>query len=116
MGASGSSLLSVIVLLIVSFVGLNPAHAQQSSGVQLRVLDKSGLIRAARVVHEVGNVKVATDGGAKGECVASNLDGLANEQRSAISPSGECVFQRLQSGSWQLEVPGGPRWRVQIYE
>jgi len=104
---------SVMILVIAA----PAASAQQSGGAQLRILDQAGLIRAARVVRESGNAKVSIDGsGIKGECVAANLDGLAVEQRSPVSASGECLFQRLPSGSWELQVPGGPRWRVELYE
>jgi hypothetical protein len=92
--------------------------AQQVGGSQLRILDSTGLVRATRVVRESGDVKVSIEGGAteKGECVATNLDGLAAERTVLVSPNGECVFSKLGAGSWQLRIPGGARWRAQIHE
>jgi hypothetical protein len=92
--------------------------AQQVSGSQLRILDSAGLMRATRVVRESGNVRVTLQGGAavKGECVAANLDGLAAERKVPISTGGECSFEKLTAGSWQLRIPSDARWRAQIYE
>lgn len=97
---------------------VNPQQ-QQASTAQLRILDTTGLVRVARIVRESGEVRVklAPQGDPKsGECVVTNLDGLAAERRAPVSTAGECVFSGLQAGSWQLRVPNDARWRAQIYE
>jgi hypothetical protein len=90
--------------------------AQQVAGAQLRILDTAGLMRATKVVVESANVKISLDeaGTVTGECVATNLDGLAAERRAPISPNGQCSFEKLSAGSWQVQVPGAVRWRAQI--
>lgn len=84
----------------------------------LRVVDSAGLIRAVRVVKDSAVVKVslvdAKSG--QGECVATNVDGIASERREKISPQGECTFAALAAGTWQITVSGGARWRVKINE
>lgn len=84
----------------------------------IRIIDASGLIRAVRVVKDSSIVRVTvTDPpGARGECVASNVDGIASERREPISAQGECVFKALAAGTWQVSVSGGARWRVRINE
>ncbi len=93
--------------------------AQQMGGPQLRILDASGLIRATKVVAESGNITISLDRSESvqaGECVATNLDGLAAERRAPISSNAECSFEKLSAGSWQVKVPGSAHWRAQIYE
>jgi hypothetical protein len=92
--------------------------AQQVIGAQLRILDSAGLVRATKVVVDSGTVKISLDeaGLVKGECVATNLDGLAAERRIPVSPNAQCFFEKLSIGSWQVKVPGDVRWRAQIYE
>ncbi len=90
--------------------------AQQVAGSQLRILDTAGLMRATKVVVESANVRISFEeaGTVTGECVVTNLDGLAAERRAPISPNGECSFEKLSAGSWQVKVPGAVRWRAQI--
>ena len=84
----------------------------------LKIIDPSGLIRAVRVVKDSSVVRITlVDApGARGECVATNVDGIASERREQISPQGECVFKALAAGTWQVTVSGGARWRVRINE
>lgn len=90
--------------------------AQQVAGAQLRILDTAGLMRATKVVVESANVQISVDEASTvtGECVATNLDGLAAERRAPISPNGQCSFEKLSAGSWQVKVPGAVRWRAKI--
>jgi hypothetical protein len=94
--------------------------ASASAG-ELKILDSAGLVRAVKVVKNEAKIVVtlqpgAASGATRGECVAANIDGLAAEQRVGVSAKGECVFAGLSSGSWQITVPDGIRWKVQIYE
>lgn len=84
----------------------------------IKIIDATGLIRAVRVVKDSSIVRVTvTDPpGVRGECVASNVDGIASERREPISAEGECVFKALAAGTWQVSVSGGARWRVRIHE
>lgn len=84
----------------------------------IKIIDSSGLIRGVRVVKDTSVVRITVVDapGARGECVASNVDGIASERREAISPQGECVFSSLAAGTWQVTVSGGARWRVRINE
>lgn len=84
----------------------------------IKIIDSAGLIRAVRVVKDssVVRVTVTDPPGARGECVASNVDGIASERREPISAKGECVFSALAAGTWQVTVSGGARWRVRINE
>lgn len=102
------------VLGVVLFPSL--LTAQQSTGTQLRILDAAGLMRATKVVVESATVTISLDDAdsVKGECVATNLDGLATERRAPVSPGGQCSFEKLSAGSWQVKVPGTGRWRAQI--
>lgn len=104
----------VVVLLLLSGQQLS---AQQVGGSQLRILDVTGLMRATRVVAQSATVKVAFEGSPSiQECAVVNLDGLAAERRVPVSAQGECVFQDVPPGSWQLKIPAELRWRAQIYE
>jgi hypothetical protein len=78
-------------------------------------------VRGVKVVKDGGRVVLTLQekgapAAARGECVATNIDGLAAEQRTAVSTKSECIFTGLSSGSWQIEVPSGVTWRAQIYE
>lgn len=92
------------------------ARVRMSVAAEIRVVDAGGLVRAVKVVR--GNVRlvISLTRVVAGECVATNVDGLAAEKRSAVSPKGECVFEDVSVGSWQIQVPGGVGWRVSMYE
>jgi hypothetical protein len=94
------------------------AIQEQSEAADLKIVDSAGLIRGVRVVRDSSQVTVSLvdPKGARGECVASNVDGIASERREPISPKGECVFNALAAGTWQVTVTGGARWRVRIDE
>ena len=87
---------------------------------QIRIVDSGGLVRAIKVTRSVAKVIVTIQSPQpqtiKGECIATNVDGLAAEQRVAISAKGECVFSQASGGSWQITVTGGVNWQVRIYE
>jgi hypothetical protein len=90
--------------------------ARASFAAEIRVVDAGGLVRAVKVVREKARIVVTLNSPAAGECVATNVDGLAAERRIAVSPRGECVFADVGVGSWQVQVPGNVGWRVRIYE
>lgn len=92
-------------------LGAPAAHA-----ADLRILDASGLVRAVRVVSAPATVKITLEGvqASRGECVASNVDGLASEKREPVNAQGACVFKEIPAGTWQVTVPVKARWRVQI--
>lgn len=121
------------VICMGALTGMQVAEGQGGASAQssqLRIVDAMGLVRVARVVDGAVNVAVvveAGNGGAGGECSATNVDGLAAEQRVAISPQGRCLFRKLAPGSWQVRVAmaadtaggsaraeEGARWRVEI--
>jgi len=87
---------------------------------EVRVVDARGLVRAVKIsrgsVRVVVTVEAAGKAAPVGECVATNVDGLAAEKRAALTPKGECVFSDVGGGSWQIGVPQGFSWRVQVYE
>jgi hypothetical protein len=91
---------------------------EQSEAADVKIVDSSGLIRGVRVVRDASRVTISLvePKGVRGECVATNVDGIASERREAISPAGECVFNALAAGTWQVTVTGGARWRVRIDE
>ena len=91
---------------------------ERSEAADLKVVDSTGLIRGVRVVRDSSRVTVSLvdPKGARGECVATNVDGIASERRESITSNGECVFNGLAAGTWQVTVTGGARWRVRIDE
>jgi hypothetical protein len=91
---------------------------ERSEAADLKVVDSTGLIRGVRVVRDSSRVTVSLvdPKGARGECVAANVDGIASERREPITSKGECVFNGLAAGTWQVTVTGGARWRVRIDE
>ncbi|MEN9846922.1 MAG: hypothetical protein RIS36_2069 [Pseudomonadota bacterium] len=91
---------------------------ERAEAADVKIVDSAGLIRGVRVVRDSSRVTVSlTDPkGARGECVATNVDGIASERRETISSKGECVFNGLPAGTWQVTVAGGARWRVRIDE
>jgi hypothetical protein len=97
------------------FVGLL-LGARVSAAAEIRVVDAGGLVRAVKVVRENARIVVTLNFPTVGECVATNVDGLAAERRVAVSPRGECVFPDVGVGSWQVQVPGKVGWHVRIYE
>jgi hypothetical protein len=106
-----------IVVGVLLLLARQQLSAQQIGGSQLRILDVTGLMRATRVVAQSATVKVAFEGSPSiQECAVVNLDGLAAERRVPVSAQGECVFQDVPPGSWQLKIPAELRWRAQIYE
>jgi hypothetical protein len=87
---------------------------------EVRIVDARGLVRAVRISRGSVRVVVTLESGEKktvaGECVATNVDGLSAEKRAPISQRSECVFLGIGGGSWQIAVPQGFSWRVQVYE
>lgn len=121
------------VICMGILAGMQAAQGQSGASApssQLRIVDANGLVRVARVVDGAVNVAVVVEGvrgGTDGECSATNVDGLAAEQRVAISAQGRCLFRKLTPGSWQVRLEfsaatagaaeqgeGGARWRVEI--
>ena len=103
-----------VLLVALAIVGVSAADA-----AEIRVIDSTGLVRAVRVVQHNSRIVITMQGetgGVQGECVATNIDGLSAEKRVAASPKGECVFNDMPVGSWQVTIPGKVSWRAQIYE
>jgi hypothetical protein len=98
-------------LFVVLLVGERASAAEE-----IRVVDAGGLVRAVKVVRANARIVVTLNSAATGECVATNVDGLAAERRVPVSPQGECIFSDVGVGSWQVQVPGKVGWRVRIYE
>ena len=103
--------------LSVAVAGCLAAMSHVALAADFRVLDSEGLVRAVRVVANAGTVTVTleTPQQVRGECVASNVDGLATEKRSPVTAEKVCVFKELPAGTWQIEVPAKVKWRVQIH-
>lgn len=102
-------------LLLVCLMALWSA----ADAAELRVVDSGGLVRAVRIVRGKARVVIVFQPGGKstgGECVATNVDGLATERHASVSAQGECTFTEMSEGSWQINVPGDRKWRAQIYE
>ena len=110
-------MIKFVVAFIIGVLGVLLIQ-EHSEAADLKIVDSAGLIRGVRVVRESSRVTVSLmdPKGARGECVATNVDGIASERREAISPKGECVFGSLAAGTWQVTVSGGARWRVRIDE
>jgi hypothetical protein len=110
-------MMKFILGFLVGILGflLVQEHVQAAD---LKIIDSSGLIRAVRIVKDSSTVRISLvdSPGARGECVATNVDGIASERREQISPKGECIFKSLAAGTWQVAVSGGVRWRVHINE
>jgi hypothetical protein len=106
--------LIILLLLVASF------STSTASAGELRVIDSAGLVRGMKVTRGAARLVVSlkSDGVAqlRGECLASNVDGIAADLKAVINPSGECLFQGVGDGSWQITVPAGLSWRVKIDE
>lgn len=88
---------------------------------EIRIVDERGLVRVVKITRGAVKVLVTLESKsdtvtAHGECRAINVDGLAAEKRVQVSEKGECVFQGVTGGSWQITVPPQFQWRVQLYE
>lgn len=107
---------STVAALCVALIG--GSLISDAVAAELRIVDTSGLIRAVRVVRDVTTVTVLVEDpkGVKGECVLTNVDGIASERHEAISVTGTCVFQGVAAGTWQAKVAGAAKWRVKINE
>jgi hypothetical protein len=103
------------LLLAVGLLCAAAAHADE-----IRVVDARGLVRAVKISRGAVRIVVTLEGAMaaspRGECVATNVDGLSAEKRVQVSAKGECVFSDVTGGSWQIVVPSGFSWRVQLYE
>lgn len=107
----------VMVALVIALMTFWSLGARAD---QVRIVDSGGLVRAIKITRSVARVVVTIQSPQpstlKGECVATNVDGLAAEKRSVISGNGECVFADVGGGSWQITIPGAVSWQVRIYE
>jgi len=102
--------------IVALFMLMVSTHARAA---ELRVVDSGGLLRAVKVVRGKARIVIVLQPAGKsagGECVATNIDGLAVERRVAVSPQGECSFADMSEGSWQIDLPDNRKWRAQIYE
>lgn len=107
--------LSVLLGTLLVSILLETERAEASD---LKIVDSAGLIRAVRVVKDSSLVTVSLveKTGSTGECVATNVDGIASERKAPFSQKSECIFPALVAGTWQITVTGGARWRVRIHE
>ena len=107
-----------VVLLVLATVA--PFWSLGVKADQIRIVDSGGLVRAIKITRSVAKVVVTLKSPlpltVKGECIATNVDGLAAEKRVAISAKGECVFDEVSGGSWQITASDGVNWQVRIYE
>jgi hypothetical protein len=104
-----------MVIRAALFVGLLLAALPAAArAAELRVIDSVGLARGVRVVEDASSVTIVVENPreAGGECVLSNIDGLASERREKISPAGECVFRDIAAGTWQVAFPRSVKWKV----
>lgn len=117
MKVRGRDLLKVVCISALVSIG---AVVFDASADEIRVVDARGLVRAVKITQGVARMVVTFEPpngvAAKGECVATNVDGLAAQKRVAISVKSECTFSEVTGGSWQISVPQGYMWRVQLYE
>jgi hypothetical protein len=108
---------SIYALALVLFA---LASFQDAWADQIRIVDSGGLVRAIKVTRVMARVVITFQGAnassIKGECIATNVDGLAAEKRVPVSAKAECAFSDVGGGSWQLTVPNGANWQVRIYE
>jgi hypothetical protein len=99
---------------VVALAGL----MESAAAAELRVVDSAGLVRAVKVIRDTGQVVVTVraigDAKVQGECSATNVDGLAAEQKAPVSSQGECVFSNLPGGTWQIATPQGTSWKARI--
>ncbi|MFN4894462.1 MAG: hypothetical protein ACK5GN_10100 [Pseudomonadota bacterium] len=102
---------------VVCMAALYTACAEVAAE-EIRVVDSRGLVRAVQVVSGAARMVIRLEpkeaGAARGECVATNVDGLAAERRVPVAHSSECIFTDMVAGSWQITVPKDHMWRVQI--
>lgn len=113
-----STLRPSLVAAVVAVVGFLFVAVAQAD--EIRVVDARGLVRAVKISRGAVRVVVTLEGvpagSVRGECIATNVDGLSAEKRVQVSGKGECVFSDITGGSWQILVPPGFSWRVELYE
>lgn len=100
--------------LLLSFALSSPPSAAAD---EVRVVDPTGLVRSVKVVHANGARIVVSmrDKSAAGQCVATNVDGMAGPRRVSVE-HGECVFAGVSAGTWQVTTEPPARWAVHIDE
>ncbi|MEY4668165.1 MAG: hypothetical protein RL518_864 [Pseudomonadota bacterium] len=110
-------MIKFLVGFLIGILGVL-AIQEHSEAADIKIVDSTGLIRAVRVVRDSSRVTVSVvdPKGVRGECVATNIDGIASERRENLSAKGECLFNGLAAGTWQVTVTGGAHWRVRIDE
>jgi hypothetical protein len=105
-----------IISIVTCAYLITCVFSRVAEALDLRIVDAKGLIRAVRVVKDKSKVTVSVIDQVLvgGECVALNVDGIASERREKLSSSGDCVFEGLVAGTWQVSVTSSSRWRVKI--
>jgi len=110
-------LLAIVSLSVLVAIALADSDVVAD---EIRVVDARGLVRAVKITRGAARMVVTlepkNDVATTGECVATNVDGLAAEKRVAVSEKYECTFAEVRGGSWQISVPKDYMWRVQLYE
>jgi hypothetical protein len=109
----------VLLVCALLWMGVTSACA-----AELRVVDAAGLVRALKVVKGPARIVITlqpvsgqgSSAVVRGECVAVNIDGLAAEKKTQANSRGECIFEQMSEGSWQIRVPEKVTWRTQVYE
>lgn len=84
---------------------------------ELRVVDRTGLVRAVRSVKGEATITIQLSPEAARtakECVLINVDGLTTERRVAVDSQGRCVVRQAAATTWQVDTPAQGRYQVQI--
>ncbi len=109
-----------LLALSLLLVGASLGASDLAAADELRIIDTSGLVRGVSVVRSTGTVSLTYTVTGRGgvTCTVKNVDGLSND-RSVVGSStgegqGQCSFQGLTSGTWQVTVEGAARWQVRI--
>jgi hypothetical protein len=112
-----SSFLGVLGSIVPFFLSL----IGEAMAAELRVLDASGLARAAKIVKERGAVVillgVSPSEASSAVCTLKSVDGLADDLTTRGRESangGECVFEAVAAGTWETSVQGADRWSVRV--
>jgi hypothetical protein len=84
---------------------------------ELRVVDRSGLVRAVRSVKGEGTIVIQLSPEAAritADCVLLNVDGTTTERRAPVDSQGRCVVRQAAATTWQIDTPSSGRYQVQI--
>jgi hypothetical protein len=103
-----------VVLSLVASVCSLPECALAE---EMRVVDRTGLLRLVGAVSGEANIVIELDpqtAQATKECILTNLDGLATERRAPVDRNGRCTIHSVLATTWQIDSPAVGRYQVRL--